>query len=64
MSLPENIEKNSKINNDKNNIDIDKKNNKKISKHTTSKNFGGPSFEFKTLTDKQTFIDEISKRYW
>ena len=61
MSLPENIEKNSKINNDKNNIDIDKKNNKKISKHTTSKNFGGPSFEFKTLTDKQTFIDEISK---
>ena len=60
MSLPENLDKNLLMLKDKNYNENDKKNIKRISKITAFKNLGGPSFEFKTLTDKQTFIDELS----
>lgn len=71
MSLPGNIEKqDTKANNlininfsyNNSSSDNDKKNNgKKLSKITENKNQGGPSFEFKNLTNKQTFINELIK---
>ena len=68
MSLPDNIDKKNNKTNDSKNInfsynnlspDNDKKNNgKKMSKITSIKNPGGPSFEFKNL---QTFINELDE---
>ena len=68
MSLPDNIDKKNTKTNDSKNInfsynnlspDNDKKNNgKKMSKITSIKNPGGPSFEFKNL---QTFINELDE---
>ena len=74
MCLPENLEKKSKNSNDKNisfnsinnsnNIntssDNDKKYKQKLIKINTVKNPGGPSFEFKNLTNMQTFFNELS----